>query len=204
MGYREYPKYAIVNRYFVYKQAILKEGKELVAAGVIGDEEDIYFLRFEELQEAVRTRRVDRSIIDQRKADYESSKKLTPPRVMTSDGEIVVGKYKRENLPPDAIVGLPVSSGVMEGRARVVLDMENANLEEGDILVTTFTDPSWTPLFVAIRGLVTEVGGLMTHGAVIAREYGLPAVVGVEHATRRIKDGQRIRLNGTDGYVELL
>lgn len=204
MGYREYPKYTMVSRYFVYKQALLKEAARLAAAGVIGDAEDVYFLSFEELHEAVRTRRVDRSIIDQRRADHESFEKLTPPRVITSDGEIIVGRYKRENLPPDVIVGLPVSSGVTEGRARVVLDMNDADLEEGDILVTTFTDPGWTPLFVSIRGLVTEVGGLMTHGAVIAREYGLPAVVGVEQATRRIKDGQRIRLNGTDGYVELL
>ncbi len=82
--------------------------------------------------------------------------------------------------------------------------MAEAELEPGDILVTAYTDPSWTPLFVAIAGLVTEVGGLMTHGAVIAREYGLPAVVGVEHATRLIRDGQRIRVNGTDGYVEIL
>ena len=82
--------------------------------------------------------------------------------------------------------------------------MSEADLEPGDILVTAFTDPSWTPLFVAIAGLVTEVGGLMTHGAVIAREYGLPAVVGVERATGRIRDGQRIRVHGTDGYVEIL
>jgi pyruvate,water dikinase len=82
--------------------------------------------------------------------------------------------------------------------------MAEADLEEGDILVTACTDPSWTPLFVAIKGLVTEVGGLMTHGAVIAREYGLAAVVGVANATRLIQDGQRIRVNGTDGYVEIL
>ena len=123
---------------------------------------------------------------------------------MTSDGEIITGQYKRENLPPDAIAGLAVSSGIVEGRARVILNMEDAELEDGDILVTAFTDPSWTPLFVSIKGLVTEVGGLMTHGAVIAREYGLPAVVGVENATRQIKDGQRIRVNGTAGYIELL
>ena len=82
--------------------------------------------------------------------------------------------------------------------------MADADLEEGDILVTAFTDPSWTPLFVAIKGLVTEVGGLMTHGAVIAREYGLPAVVGIDNATKLIKDGQHVRVNGTDGYVEIL
>jgi pyruvate,water dikinase len=80
----------------------------------------------------------------------------------------------------------------------------DADLEPGDILVTRYTDPSWTAAFVAIRGLVTEVGGLMTHGAVIAREYGLPAVVGVEHATRLIREGQRIRVDGTHGYVEIL
>jgi pyruvate,water dikinase len=123
---------------------------------------------------------------------------------MTSDGEIIAGVYKRENMPEGAIAGLPVSSGVVEGRARVILNMEEADLEEGDILVTAFTDPGWTPLFVSIKGLVTEVGGVMTHGAVIAREYGLPAVVGVERATARIKDGQRIRVNGTEGYVEIL
>jgi pyruvate,water dikinase len=93
---------------------------------------------------------------------------------------------------------------VIEGRARVILNLEDAVLEDGDILVTSFTDPSWTPLFVSIKGLVTEVGGLMTHGAVIAREYGLPAVVGVENATKLIKDGQRIRVHGTEGYVEIL
>jgi pyruvate,water dikinase len=82
--------------------------------------------------------------------------------------------------------------------------VEEADLAPGDVLVTTYTDPSWTPLFVAIAGLVTEVGGLMTHGAVIAREYGLPAVVGVEGATRLIRDGQRIRVHGTEGYVEFL
>ena len=86
----------------------------------------------------------------------------------------------------------------------MVLDLADAECEPGDILVTAYTDPSWSPLFVAIEGLVTEVGGLMTHGAVIAREYGLPAVVGVEQATRRIRDGQRIRVHGTDGYVEIL
>jgi pyruvate,water dikinase len=97
-----------------------------------------------------------------------------------------------------------VSAGTVEGRARVILDMAEAELEAGDILVTAHTDPSWSPLFVAVSGLVTEVGGLMTHGAVIAREYGLPAVVGVEDATRLIRDGQRIRVDGTHGYVEIL
>jgi rifampicin phosphotransferase len=203
-GYREYPKYGIVSRYFVYKQALLKEAEQLVQAGVIPEKEDIYYLSFEELREVVRTQQLEDPIIRQRKEAYQIYEKLTPPRVMTSDGEIITGAYKRENLPAGAIAGLPVSSGVTEGRARVILSLEAADLEEGDILVTAFTDPNWTPLFLSIKGLVTEVGGLMTHGAVIAREYGLPAVVGVEQATRLIQDGQRIRVNGTDGYVEML
>ncbi|WP_045521230.1 phosphoenolpyruvate synthase [Neobacillus niacini] len=218
IGYREYPKYGMINRYFVYKHALLKEAEQLVQASVIYEKEDIYYLTFEELHEVVRTNKLDypgclveqqaelatRQIISKRKDEYKLYEKLTPPRVITSDGEIIAGKYKRENLPDEAIVGLPVSSGVIEGRARVILNMEDADLEDGDILVTSFTDPSWTPLFVSIKGLVTEVGGLMTHGAVIAREYGLPAVVGVENATNLIKDGQRIRVHGTEGYIEIL
>lgn len=204
IGYREYPKYGMINRYFIYKQAILKEAEQLVQNKVIDEVEDIYYLTFEELHEVVLTNKLDYELIHKQKNDYKLYEKLTPPRVMTSDGEIITGKYKRENLPADAIVGLPVSSGVIEGRARVILNMEEANLEEGDILVTAFTDPGWTPLFVSIKGLVTEVGGLMTHGAVIAREYGLPAVVGVENATKLIKDGQRIRVHGTEGYIEVL
>lgn len=203
-GYREYPKYGMISRYFVYKQAMLKEAEQLVRAGVIHDKEDIYYLTFEELHEVVRTNELDYQIISKRKDEYKLYEKLTPPRVITSDGEIITGEYKRDKLTAEAIAGLPVSSGVIEGRARVILNMEDADLEDGDILVTTFTDPSWTPLFVSIKGLVTEVGGLMTHGAVIAREYGLPAVVGVEKATKLIKDGQRIRVNGTEGYIEIL
>src|SRR5437773_4805654 len=203
-GYREYPKYGIINRYFVYKQALLKEAEQLVQANVLHEKEDIYALTFQELREVVRTKKLDDQIISQREDEYTFYEKLTPPRVITSDGEIIAGEYKREHLPAEAIVGLPVSSGVIEGRARVILRMEDADLEDGDVVVTSFTDPSWTPLFVSIKGLVTEVGGLMTHGAVIAREYGLPAVIGVENATKLIKDGQRIRVNGTDGYVEIL
>ncbi|WJE83174.1 phosphoenolpyruvate synthase [Bacillus sp. DX3.1] len=204
IGYREYPKYGMINRYFVYKQALLKEAEQLVQDSVIRETEDIYYLTFEELHEVVRTNKLDYGIISKRKDEYKLYEKLTPPRVITSDGEIIAGKYKRENLPAEAIVGLPVSSGVIEGRARVILNMEDADLEDGDILITSFTDPGWTPLFVSIKGLVTEVGGLMTHGAVIAREYGLPAVVGVENATKLIKDGQRIRVDGTEGYIEIL
>ncbi|MFF3429629.1 rifamycin-inactivating phosphotransferase [Streptomyces sp. NPDC002602] len=204
IGYREYPKYGIISRYFVYKQALMEEARRLVRANVLSEQEDIFHLTFRELHEVVRSNRVDRRLIRQRKDAFRSYHALTPPRVLTSDGEAVTGAYRRDDAPAGALIGLPVSVGTIEGRARVILDMGKADLEAGDILVTTFTDPSWSPLFVGIAGLVTEVGGLMTHGAVIAREYGLPAVVGVEQATRKIRDGQRIRVHGTDGYIEIL
>ncbi|GHO98095.1 putative phosphoenolpyruvate synthase [Reticulibacter mediterranei] len=204
VGFREYPKYAMMQRFYVYKQALKKEAALLVQKGVIQEPEDIYYLTFEELRKVASTYQLDYSLITKRKADYEIFEKLTPPRVMTSDGEIITGEYDTGEIPRGALMGVPVSSGVIEGRARIVLKLEEAVISEGDILVTAFTDPSWTSLFVSIKGLVTEVGGMMTHGAVVAREYGLPAVVSVENATRLIQDGQRIRVNGTKGYVEIL
>ncbi|MDF3301752.1 rifamycin-inactivating phosphotransferase [Streptomyces tropicalis] len=204
IGYREYPKYGIVGRSFVYKQALLQEAERLVRAGVLPEKEDVFYLTFQELHDVVRSHRVDDRLIQRRKDAFRSHHALTPPRVLTSDGEAVTGAYRRDDVPAGALTGLPVSAGTVEGRARVILDMGEADLEAGDILVTAFTDPSWSPLFVGIAGLVTEVGGQMTHGAVIAREYGLPAVVGVQQATRLIRDGQWIRVHGTDGYVEIL
>jgi phosphoenolpyruvate synthase/pyruvate phosphate dikinase len=205
MGYREYPKYGMVSRYFIYKQALLREAERLVAVGVLRDGEDIFYLTFEELHDVARTNEVDYQLIHEREQAFRSYAVLTPPpRVLTSDGECLVGNHHRDDLPADALVGVPASAGTVEGRARVVLDLADADLEAGDILVTAYTDPSWTPAFVAAAGLVTEVGGLMTHGSVIAREYGLPAIVGVDNATRRIRDGQHIRLHATQGYIEIL
>jgi pyruvate,water dikinase len=204
IGYREYPKYGMVSRYFIYKQALSAEAERLVEHGALAEKEDIFYLRFEELHDLARTGHVDQHLIDQRKDAFRSYQALTPPRVLTSDGEAIAGAFRRDDLPSGALPGVAVSGGTIQGRARVVLDIADADLAPGDILVTAYTDPSWTPLFVSIAGLVTEVGGMMTHGAVVAREYGLPAVVGVDHATRRIEDGQQIRVHGTDGYVEIL
>ncbi|CAB1251059.1 hypothetical protein CLOSBL3_12193 [Clostridiaceae bacterium BL-3] len=203
-GYREFNKYVLVWYDWIIKQTFMKEADALVHKGIIQEREDIYYLTFEEFRKVVEAHEIDYNIISKRKKDYKTFQKLTPPRVITSEGEIITGQYNRDKIPKGAMAGVPVSSGSVEGRARVILRMEDADIEEGDILVTKFTDPSWTPLFVSIKGLITEVGGMMTHGAVVAREYGLPAVVGVENATKLIKDGQRIRLNGEEGYVEIL
>ncbi|WP_370327622.1 rifamycin-inactivating phosphotransferase [Euzebya sp.] len=203
-GYREHPKFAMVSRYAVYRRALVAEAARLATAGVLADPEDIWFLTVDELRDAVATHRVDDALIHRRRAEFDAAHALTPPRVLTSDGEVITGRYRRDGVPVRALTGLGVSAGVVEGRARVVVDLADADLGPGDILVTAFTDPSWTPTFFTVSGLVTEVGGLMTHGAVVAREFGLPAVVGVEQATRLIADGQRIRVHGVDGYVELL
>jgi phosphoenolpyruvate synthase/pyruvate phosphate dikinase len=204
IGYREYPKYGMVSRYFIYKQALLDEARRLVAGQVLRSPDDIYYLTFAEFGEVVRTHQADNQLIGRRRAEYASYQSLSAPRVLTSDGESIAGAYRRDGVPPGALVGLAVSAGVVEGRARVISDVAEADLEAGDILVTAYTDPSWTPTFVAIAGLVTEVGGLMTHGAVIAREYGLPAVVGVQNVQRLIRNGQRIRVDGGNGFVEIL
>jgi len=171
---------------------------------VLRDREDIFYLSLEEFRDVVRTGRIDQELVARRREAFAADHALTPPRVLTSEGEALDGAYRRDGIPAGALPGLAVSAGVVEGRARVVLDIADADVAPGDILVTVATDPSWSPAFVAISGVVTEVGGLMTHGAVIAREYGLPAVVGVTQATRLIHDGQRIRVHGSEGYVELL
>ncbi|MFJ8965981.1 rifamycin-inactivating phosphotransferase [Lentzea sp. NPDC102401] len=204
IGYREYPKYGMISRYLVYKVALLEEAERLTGTGLLESEEDAFFLTLQELHELTRTGQGYGEVIRERREAFRSFEVLTPPRVLTSDGEAISGSYRRDDLPEGALSGVAVSGGTVEGRARVVLNVADADLEPGDILVTAYTDPSWSPLFVAISGLVTEVGGMMTHGAVIAREYGLPAVVGVDQATRTIQDGQRIRVNGTDGFVEIL
>jgi pyruvate,water dikinase len=204
IGYREYPKYGLIRRYSAYKRAIMRVAAQLAADSVIAAPEDAFFLTFDELRDAAHVGHVDADLIRVRREAFRTYAALTPPRVMTSDGEIVIGSYDRTGAPEGALVGLAVSAGTVEGRARVVLDVAQADLRRGDILVTTATDPSWSPVFVSAAALVTEVGGLMTHGAVIAREYGLPAVVGVEHATTLIRDGRRIRVHGGEGFVELL
>ena len=170
MGYREYPKYRLMQRYAWYKQALRAEATALLQAGVIEALEDVDNLTFDEFERAVRTGTVEAGLIDARRTEHARNVRRTPPRVVTSDGEILTGAYASRALPDGCLVGLGVSAGVVEGRARVLRELDGAELEAGDILVTPFTDPSWTPLFVAIGGLVTEVGGLMTHGAVIARE----------------------------------
>ncbi len=219
-GLREHPKFLLVQTLERVRPILLAAGASLVRAGRLEHADDVWWLTFPELEAALAGDPPGpgsasahapppaagdlRSTVEQRKRDQERYARLVPPRLVTSDGLVPTLKHHSGDLPPGALAGSAVSPGVVEGRARVVLDPAHAALQPGEILVAPFTDPGWTPLFTQAAGLVMEVGGLMTHGSVVAREYGLPAVVGVEGATTRIVTGQRVRVHGDEGYVELL
>ena len=207
-GLRETPKFTIVRVLGVVRRMMLESGQELAAAGVLARPDDIFFLHFEELEWQGNDRRAEgrdwKALAAERRQVYERELlRRQIPRVMLSDGTAFF-----EGLGADsgdgALSGSPVSPGVVEGIVRVVFDPRDAHLAPGEILVCPGTDPSWTPLFLAAGGLVMEVGGLMTHGSVVAREYGIPAVVGVHQATSRLQSGQRVRVDGTAGRVVVI
>ncbi|MCH5586404.1 phosphoenolpyruvate synthase [Shimazuella sp. AN120528] len=203
---REHHKYFLITLLDECKKVIMKQADDLVVKKVIMDREDVYYLSLPEIIQLVKGEEIEdlSQTIKNRKEAFIMQQKWTPSRVMTSEGETVTPRSKLENLPKNALVGTPVSAGVVQGKARIVYKPEEAQLHEGEILVAPFTDPGWTPLFQSAIALVTEVGGLMTHGSVVAREYGIPAVVGVEDALKKIKDGQIIRVDGTQGFVEFV
>lgn len=146
-----------------------------------------------------------RAIIAERRAAYDRElRRRQVPRVLVSDGRAFYEGVGAATDADDVISGSPVSPGVVEGIVHVVFDPRGSQLAPGEILVCPGTDPAWTPLFMAAGGLVTEVGGMMTHGSVVAREYGIPAVVGVHQATIKLKDGQKIRVDGTTGKIVVM
>jgi pyruvate,water dikinase len=205
LAIREHPKFMLVQWLGLMRRVTLECAAILVEQGRLEATQDVFFLTIEELDGALRGAGPDlRAIVSRRRDEHVSDGKRNPPRVMTSEGEIVTKRHSRQHLPEGALAGSAASPGVVEGRAKVVLDPSTAVLEAGEILVAPFTDPGWTPLFINARGLVMEVGGLMTHGSVVAREYGIPAVVCVPDATKRIQTGQPIRVNGDEGFVEVL
>ncbi|ARC68251.1 MULTISPECIES: phosphoenolpyruvate synthase [Bacillus] len=206
MGMREHHKFTLVKLMFLYKKAILKEARTLVGKGILNCEEDVFYFTLEELIALLENRGIGDipELLADRKRQHTSNQKLTSPRVMTSKGEIITGKLRNEKSPEGALTGTPVSAGIIEGTARVAKSPEDAKLNQGDILVAPYTDPGWTPLFTSAVGLITEVGGMMTHGSVVAREYGIPAVVGIDKATEIIEDGAYIRVDGTNGFVQIL
>jgi phosphoenolpyruvate synthase/pyruvate phosphate dikinase len=201
---REHMKYILVRVMDSARIALLKEGAEMVRKGQILKAEDIFLFQYKEVYEAIANGYDLRDLAVERCEELKYWSKLAPPRILTSEGECIMGQHAFKNVPTGALVGSGVSAGTKEGKAKVVLDPRNSVVEAGEILVAPFTDPGWTPLFINAAGIVTEIGGKLTHGSVVAREYGIPAVTGVIDATKKIKTGQRIRVDGTNGYVQIL
>jgi pyruvate,water dikinase len=198
----------------IARKALLEAGREFVEAGTILRVDDLVFLRLDELETLAHSgsggsptvpAKEWKSLIAERRASYDSElRRRQVPRVLVSDGRAFYEGVGAETDTGDVITGSPVSPGVVEGIVHIVLDPRGAQLAPGEILVCPGTDPAWTPLFMTAGGLITEVGGMMTHGSVVAREYGIPAVVGVHQATLRLKNGQKIRVDGSQGKIMVL
>lgn len=205
LGMREHPKYLIVLCLAELRREMLDAAAALVTRGRLSSVEDVWMLKYDEVLEQLESPSAPDvgPRIAERRQDQERARHLSPPLVVTSEGE-TPELAPPKDLPPGALSGLGASAGVIEGVAHVVLDPAVEVLQAGEILVAPYTDPGWTPLFVHAAGLVCDVGGMMTHGSVIAREYGIPAVVGTREGTKRIRNGQRLRVDGSRGIVEVI
>lgn len=205
-GARESPKFYAVRTLGIVREVLLKIGEEFASAGTLLNREDLFYLHVSELKALSRGEAQDwQALIASRRQVYARElRRQQVPRLLVSDGRAFYEGIGAESDSGDVLTGSPVSPGVVEGTVRVVFDPHNAQIASGEILVCPGTDPAWTPLFMTAAGLVMEVGGMMTHGSVVAREYGIPAVVGVHQATQRLKNGQRIRLDGSIGKIVIL
>lgn len=197
---REYPKYDIVRFLALARWAVQSIGQELVTAGELDEKNDIFFLHEDEI---LKGQNLKETVIWAKEEYDREMKRTTIPRMVLNNGHTY---YTAQMLDPDAkvIQGMPLSVGIYEGNVRVVFDPRTTELKEGEILVTESTNPSWTPLFATAGALIMEYGGPMSHGGIVAREYGIPAVVGISSASGKLKNGQRVRVNGETGTVEIL
>lgn len=199
---RDEPKHGTAHLFAAWHEELQAAGDHLAANDQLDDPDDVWYLRKNELFELLDAADATGPDIDRRRREHERCTRLDAPPLLTSVGEIPT--VTDRDLGDDALAGTGVSSGVIEGTARVISDPSESVLERGEILVAPSCDPGWTPLFRNAAGVVTDVGGRMTHGALVAREYGLPAVMSVPTATTRIETGQRIRVDGSRGVVELI
>jgi pyruvate,water dikinase len=205
-GLRESPKFHIIQVMGVIRQGMLSYGRQLAREGVLANPEDIFYLYYDELVEVVEKEQRDwQELVEGRKQVYKNEMlRKQIPRLLLSDGRAYYEGISSLQSDEERLVGSPVSPGTVAGKARIVVDPLRADLQPGEILVCRGTDPAWTPLFLTAGGLVMEVGGMMTHGAIVAREYGIPAVVGITRATEVLKTGQQIQVNGSNGEILFL
>jgi rifampicin phosphotransferase len=201
-GLRETPKFCIVLLMARVRALLWPVGEELAGAGRLQSAGDIFFLTVPEAWATLAGEDLS-AIVSERRTFYErETGRKHVPRLLLSDGTEPAVEA-RDATDNDVLRGTPASGGVVAGKARVILDPRGAHLEPGEILVAPSTDPGWTPLFLTAGGLVMEMGGPMSHGAIVAREYGIPAVVGVPDATERIETGRPIKVDGSHGVVDL-
>jgi pyruvate,water dikinase len=197
------PKFCAIVLFAQIRKLLRSVGEELVRAGRLEVAEDIFFITLPEARAALVGTDV-RPVVQERRVSYEQELvRRHVPRVLLSDGTTPSGETALAGDAQRTLKGTPASAGAVTARARVILDPVGAHLEPGEILVAPSTDPGWTPLFLTAGGLVMEMGGAISHGAVVAREYGIPAVVGVPGATERIITGQQITVDGSAGTVLL-
>ncbi len=202
-GFREMPKFCLILLLAYIRRSLLSIGKAMEQAGWLEYAGDIFFLTLSEARAAL-TGEDMRQMVHERRVSYDHElQRRYIPRVLLSDGTEPIVASQAGELAEGTLKGSPASPGIVTAQARVVLDPTGARLEPGEILVAPSTDPGWTPLFLTAGGLVMEMGGMMSHGAVVAREYGIPAVVGVPGATECIITAQRITVDGSNGIVFL-
>ena len=201
-GLREMPKFCIILLMARARRLLWTVGEELAEAGRLQSAGDIFFLSLPEAWAAL-AGEDPRSLVRDRRTVYEREiGRRHVPRLLLSDGTEPAVETQDVRVSEEGVLrGTPASGGVVTENARVILDPGEAGLEPGEILVAPSTDPGWTPLFLTAGGLVMEMGGPMSHGAIVAREYGIPAVVGVPDATGRIRTGQRITVDGSTGEI---
>jgi pyruvate,water dikinase len=197
-GLRELPKVTFVRSLSRSRELLLGVGAQLAREGRLERPDDIFYLHLVEARAALAGTSFREVVPERRERHLREQRRRMVPRVLLSDGTAL---YGNEGAEGGGITGTPASPGTYTGRARVIFDPSGAHLEPGEILVAPSTDPGWTPLFLTAGALVMEMGGMMSHGSVVAREYGIPAVVGVLGATSMLTTGQLITVDGSRGVV---
>jgi pyruvate,water dikinase len=199
-GLREQPKFQIMRVFALGHALVAPVGAELADRGLLDAADDAFFLTLPELRRAIAGEDLRPSVAERREVYRREQRRRHIPRVLLSDGSDAEMDLPRA-MDDGAIRGTPASPGIARGTAHVIRSPVGARLEPGEVLVAPSTDPGWTPLFLTAGALVMEMGGMMSHGAVVAREYGIPAVVGVPDATGRIATGDQVTVDGSAGTV---
>ncbi|WP_245818874.1 PEP-utilizing enzyme [Haloechinothrix alba] len=197
---REVGKAAFVQTIDGARAAARVIGADLEARGMVSSADDVYYLTVDEV---IRELPNDvEAVVQQRRAIYDEYRQLTLPDQWVGSPTPVSNRAAEE--PDSEVSGMPVSPGVVEGKARVIHDADATELEDGEVLVCATTDPSWASLFLVASAVVIDIGGPLSHGAIVAREMGIPCVINTGNGTRVIKTGDKLRVNGSDGAIELL